>query len=67
MGLWIPSPLSLGLRVSLTSAKRAQSEVPRAAVHLLAFKGLAVVRSTLPQNFCLRSGPYAFVWSEVCF
>ena len=30
-------------------------------------RGLAVVRSTLPWNFCLRRGPYAFVWSEACF
>ena len=36
-------------------------------MHRPAFQGLAVVRSTLPQNFCLRSGPYAFVWQEASF
>ena len=30
-------------------------------------RGLAVVRSTLPQNFRLRSRSYAFVWSEASF
>ena len=26
-----------------------------------------MVRSTLPQNFCLRSAPHAFVWPEASF
>ena len=44
---------------------RMRFQMPRRTFSCL--RGLAVVRSTLPWNFCLRSGPYAYLWSEAYF